>query len=91
MSQVLHQEKNEIVKNYVFPKTRQIVGLKKEQLTIADDVWGSLIRPLGYDSGIRSLERTIGGMCRKAAQMIIEGQQTVQITGENVKKFLPEW
>lgn len=86
------QEKMMIAKSYVFPKTRQLVGLKKEQLTIADDVWESLIRPLGYDSGIRSLDRTISGMCRKAAQIIIENQQqTVNITKENVKQFLPQW
>ncbi len=81
-----------IGKNFVFPKTRQLIGLKPEQLTIADDVWPNLIRPLGYDSGIRSLDRTISGMCRKAAQMIVEGHaQTVTITSANVKQFLPMW
>lgn len=86
------EEKTMIAKNYVFPKISHTVGLKKEQLTIADEVWENIIRPLGYDSGIRSLERTIGGMCRKAAQLIVEGQaQSVQITNENIKKFLPEW
>jgi ATP-dependent Lon protease len=86
------EEKMMIGKAYVFPKTRQLVGLKKEQLTITDDVWSSIIRPLGYDSGIRSLDRTISGICRKAAQIIVEGQaQSVTITNENVKKFLPQW
>jgi ATP-dependent Lon protease len=86
------EEKTMIAKSYVFPKTRQLVGLKPEQLTIADDVWESIIRPLGYDSGIRSLDRTVSGMCRKAAQIIIEGQtKAVAITAENVKQFLPSW
>lgn len=85
-------EKAIIAKNYVFPKTRQIVGLKVDQLTIADDVWSAIIRPLGYDSGIRSLERTIGGICRKAAQTIVEGHaQQVRVTEQNVKQFLPEY
>jgi ATP-dependent Lon protease len=85
-------EKMMIGKNFVFPKTRDLVGLKKDQMTIADDVWANIIRPLGYDSGIRSLDRTISGMCRKVAQIIVEGQaQSVSITSENVKKFLPEW
>ncbi len=86
------EEKMMIAKNYVFPKTRQLVGLKDEQLAIDDAVWTNLIRPLGYDSGIRSLERTVGGMCRKAARMIVEGQaQQVRITSQNVKQFLPEY
>lgn len=86
------EEKTMIGKNFVFPKTRQLIGLKPEQLTIGDDVWPNLIRPLGYDSGIRSLDRTISGMCRKAAQMIVEGHaQTVTITSANIKQFLPLW
>ena len=81
-----------IGKSYVFPKTRDLIGLKKEQLIMSDDVWPNIIRPLGYDSGIRSLDRTISGICRKAAQMIVEKQATsVTVTNENVKKFLPEW
>lgn len=86
------EEKAMIGKNYVFPKARQLIGLKVEQLTIADDVWPGIIRPLGYDSGIRSLDRTIGGICRKAAQMIVEGHaQQVRVTAQNVKQFLPEY
>lgn len=86
------EEKIMIGKSYVFPKTRQLIGLKPEQLTISEDVWAGIIRPLGYDSGIRSLDRAISGMCRKAAQIIVEGRaQTVNITSTNVKQFLPQW
>ncbi|HZE87868.1 MAG TPA: AAA family ATPase [Methylomirabilota bacterium] len=86
------EEKMMIGKTYVFPKTRQLIGLKPDQLAIDDDVWPDIIRPLGYDSGIRSLDRTISGMCRKAAQMIVEGQaQNVRITNDNVKQFLPQY
>lgn len=86
------EEKMMIGKSYVFPRTRQLIGLKADQLTIADDVWAGVIRPLGYDSGIRSLERTISGICRKAAQMIIEGKaQQITVTAQNIKQFLPEY
>jgi len=86
------EEKIMIGKNYVFPKTRELIGLKGEQLTISDEVWANITRPLGYDSGIRSLERTISGICRKAAQMIVEKQATtVVVTNANIKQFLPQW
>ncbi len=86
------EEKIMIGKTYVFPKTRDLIGLKKEQVTIADEVWPNIIRPLGYDSGIRSLDRTISGICRKAAQMIVEKQtQVVTVTNANIKQFLPQW
>ncbi len=86
------QEKTVIAKNYLFQRVRQQTGLTQQQLVIADDVWAGIIRPLGFDSGIRSLQRTIEGICRKAARIIVEGKaQTVQITNANVKDFLPHW
>lgn len=83
------EEKLVIARSYLFPKVREDTGLKPEQLVIDDPVWPIIIRPLGFDSGIRSLERTISGICRKTARLIIEGRaQGVRITPENVKGFL---
>ncbi|MBI2617417.1 AAA family ATPase [Candidatus Gottesmanbacteria bacterium] len=86
------EEKIIIGKSYVFPKVRESAGLSSQQLQINDDVWSLIVRPLGFDSGIRTLERTINGICRKVARMIVEGKiQTLQITQENVKQYLPTW
>lgn len=83
-------EKIIIAKSYLFPKVREESGLSKEQLVIDEDVWPAVIRPLGYDSGIRSLKRTIEGICRKTSRQIVEGKtQAVHITNLNVKEFLP--
>lgn len=84
------EEKITIAKSFLFPKIRKQTGLSENKLTIDDIVWPKVIRPLGFDSGIRSLERTIEGICRKVARLVVEGKvQTVQITNENVKEFLP--
>ncbi len=86
------EEKTVIGRDFVLPKTMQTTGLKPEQMTIDPAVWEGLVRPLGYDPGVRGLERVITGMCRKAAKIIISGQaQSVVINNENVKQFLPEW
>jgi len=86
------EEKIMIGKNYLFPKIRQQTGLNPSQLQIADDIWSSVITPLGFDSGIRSLQRTIEGICRKVARQIVEGKvQTVLITSNNLKEYLPSW
>ena len=86
------QEKIVIAKQYLFSRVRQMTGLMEPQLVIADDVWPGLIRPLGFDSGIRSLQRTIEGVCRKAARMIVEGKvQSIQLTNANIKDFLPHY
>ncbi|HCM37959.1 MAG: Lon protease [Candidatus Gottesmanbacteria bacterium GW2011_GWB1_43_11] len=85
-------EKIQIGKTYVFPKILKEAGLADRQLIITDPVWPNLVRPLGFDAGIRSLERTLNGVCRKVARLIVEGKtQSVTITPENVKEFLPNW
>lgn len=83
-------EKIVIAKSYLFPKIQKQTGLLANQLIIDETLWPSIIRPLGFDSGIRSLERTIEGICRKTARIIIEGaaQGPVHITVENLKQFL---
>ena len=66
-------------------------GLPAESLKIDDDVWANIVRPLGYDAGIRTLERNIDGVVRKVAKMMVEGKtQSVHVTSENVKTFLPQ-
>jgi ATP-dependent Lon protease len=82
-------EKAVIAKSYLFPRVKLNSGLKDTQIIIDDGLWPSIIRPLGFDSGIRSLERTIEDICRKAARQIIEGKaQTVHVSAENIKQFL---
>lgn len=86
------EEKIAIAKSYVFPRSLMEAGIKNSQLTIDDAVWPQVVRPLGFDSGIRTLERTIQGICRKVARLIVEGKgQSFTITPENVKEFLPTW
>ncbi len=86
-------EKIAIAKNYLFPKVRRESGLPDRELQVDDNVWPFIIRPLGFDAGTRSLERTIEGVCRKAARMIVEGKvpqgSFIHITSENYKQFLP--
>lgn len=86
------QEKTTIAKAYLFNRIKTNIGLSEQQIQIDESVWPLLIRPLGFDSGIRSLERLIEGMCRKVARMIVEGKATsVKIDGTNIKQFLPQW
>ncbi len=86
------QEKIIIAKDYVLPRSLKESGLPEGSLQFADDVWPKVVRPLGFDSGIRTLERTVMGITRKVARMILEGKgQKFVITPENLSQFLPEW
>jgi ATP-dependent Lon protease len=86
------EEKITIAKNYVLPELMRESGLTQENLSIDDAIWPKLVRPLGYDSGIRSIERTINGICRKVARMIVEGKGTqFHINAENSKEFVESY
>jgi len=86
------EEKMTIGKQYLYPKELKASGLTSEQLVINDDVWSSIIRPLGFDAGVRTLDRTIQGICGKVAKRIVMGEgSTFHITRDNVADFLPEW
>lgn len=86
------EEKHMIASKYVFPRAIAEAGLPQDAIVIEEDVWPLLIRPLGFDSGIRTLQRTIVGMCRKVARLIVSGEaQQIVITKDNVKSYLPEW
>ena len=85
------EEKTVIARDYLFPKIREQTGLLENQLTIDPSLWPSIIRPLGFDSGIRSLNRTIDGICRKSARIIVEGRaQSITVDNSNIKEFLPQ-
>lgn len=83
------EEKIAIAKNYVLPRYLKESGLTPENLKIDDAVWLKLTRPLGFDAGIRTLERTIEGVVRKAAYKMVSGQGTnFVVTEANLKEFI---
>jgi ATP-dependent Lon protease len=88
-------EKIVIAKTYIFPKVLKESGLSDHDIAVDDNVWEEIVRPLGYDSGIRSLGRTIQGMVRRIALFTLEGRipqgKGFRVTVENVKQLIPQW
>lgn len=81
-------DKIAIGKTYLLPKYLKDIGLTPDQVTIDDALWGEIVRPLGFEPGIRSLERIIEGIIRKAAYKIVSGQGTqFYINKSNIKEF----
>ncbi len=82
-------EKINIGKNFIFPRMMKEAGLTDGNLKIDDALWPKLTRPLGFDAGVRTLERTIEGIVRKAAYKMMTGQgQSFVINEGNLKEFL---
>ena len=85
-------EKIKIAEDYLLPKAEAEAGLEAGTLTIDPSLWPQIVRPFGYDAGIRTLNRTIAGITNKVARQIIEGQvKSIHITPDNIKQFLPKW
>src|SRR3989344_6483164 len=68
------EEKIIIGQKYLLPKAVRESGLEGNIIQIDDAVWPQVIRPLGYDAGIRSLDRALQGISRKVALKVVEGQ-----------------
>ena len=84
-------EKITIAQKYILPRKIKASGIPEGSLQITDDVWPNVVRPLGFDAGIRTLERTIDGIVRKVAKMLVEGKgPSFKVTPQNAKEFLPQ-
>ena len=81
-----------IAEDHLLPQARQEAGIPAEALIFDNDAWPLIVRPLGFDAGIRTLQRTIQGLSRKAAMDIVSGQnQALHITKDNFKHYMGEW
>ncbi len=86
------EEKINIGQKYILPKNMAATGLTGGDLEISPAVWPKIVRPLGFDAGVRTLERNIAAICRKVAKMIVEGNKNKVIIGEeNLKEFVQSW
>ena len=89
VSSYTENEKFHIAKEHLIEKQKSKNGIKKEQLTITDSALKDIIRLYTREAGVRSLERTIGKLCRKAAREIFkDSEATVKVTKTNLKTYL---
>lgn len=88
LSGYLETEKLEIAKRHLVPKQLEKHGIKKSQLTIADDALLSLIRGYTHEAGVRELEREIAAICRKAAMEIGSGKARVRVGKQKLNVYL---
>jgi ATP-dependent Lon protease len=78
LSGYTEEEKLGIAKRYLVPKQLGQHGLTRSQLTLSDRVLRTIIREYTREAGVRSLERRIADVCRKAATQIAKGKAQKQ-------------
>lgn len=83
------EEKIYISREFLLPKAMKEAGLLPSQLSIDPAVWPVVARPLGYDAGIRTLQRTVAALCRRVAREIVEGKtKQVVVNMDNYKQYM---
>ena len=83
------EEKREIAKRYLVPKRATANGLKEGQITFDDDAIEEIISGYTMEAGVRSLERNIDAVCRKAAVQYAEGrEENTAVTALSIEGYL---
>ena len=90
LSGYTEDEKLNIAKQHLIDKQIERNGLKAKELTIEDSAIVGIIRYYTREAGVRSLEREISKICRKAVKMILlkETKAPVIVNQDNLNKFL---
>lgn len=82
-------EKQGIAKGHLLPKQVEEHGLTKGKIQVKNDALLKLIRYYTREAGVRSLEREIATVCRKAAKKIVSGERKrVVVTPNTVEEML---
>jgi ATP-dependent Lon protease len=81
-------EKVEIAERHLIAKQIDAHGLKEGEFTLTNEGLRNLIRYYTREAGVRTLEREIAKLARKALRKILEGKETsVTVTPENLHDY----
>ena len=81
-------EKMEIAKRHLLPKIRKDHGLADSEWVVSDDAIRDLVRYYTREAGVRSLERELARLARKAVRRIAQsGEAVIEVTAENLSDF----
>ena len=83
------EEKRQIAKQYLVPRQTERNGLDDDQLDIEDEALELLIEGYTRESGVRQLERTIGGVARGVAVKVASGESEHEtVRADDIKEYL---
>ncbi len=90
LSGYTEDEKLNIAMQHLLPKQLKRNGVKDDELKVEESAIIGIIRYYTREAGVRSLEREISKICRKAVKQILLGKQSkpVVVNMENLKEFL---
>ena len=81
-------EKQEIAKRHLLPKIRKDHGLAETEWLVSDNAIRDLIRYYTREAGVRSLERELARLARKAVRRISQnGESVIEVSSDNLSDF----
>jgi ATP-dependent Lon protease len=85
------EQKMVIAKSYLLPEALKNAGVDPKMLQIDPNLWPNIVRPLGFDGGIRSLKRNVDTLVRKVAKKVVEGHPgPYPITAANIREYIAQ-
>ena len=90
LSGYTEDEKINIAERYLVLKQMKVNGIKDSELNIAESALRDIVRYYSREAGVRSLEREISKVCRKAVKMLLlkKHKGKIAVTSRNLEKFL---
>jgi len=83
------EEKLEIAKRHLVPKSMEHHGLERKEFEIGDDAIYEILRRYTREAGVRSLEREINTLARKVIkELMVSKKKKIKVTPEIVNQFL---
>ena len=83
------EEKLHIAREHLLPKQMKEHGLRRGQLRLDDDALRRIITDYTRESGVRTLERQLGKLCRRAAMRLVQTDvKRIDVTAKELKDFL---
>lgn len=83
------EEKLSIAKRHLIPKQIERHGLTASKLKISEPALRMMITSYTREAGVRTLEREIASVCRKAAKRLVGSEEKcIKVTPENLSEFL---
>ncbi len=81
-------EKVEIAERHLLPKVIEAHGLKDDEFAVTEEAVRDLIRYYSREAGVRTLERELARLARKALRRILEKKDaSITVTPENLSEF----
>ena len=83
------EEKIEIAKRHLFPKQKDLHGLKSSNFKISDKVLEKIIQDYTRESGVRELDRQLASIMRyQAKQLAMKGKLKRTVTADDIEKIV---